>query len=575
MNPKKTSVIKLLLVILTILFTPMSTTMALVTTHPIARINSSVDEEYYTLFSPEHSTTTYLLNYDKEVVHTWESEYTPGHASYLLENGHLLHAVFIGVHPVFLSGGMGGGVQEIDWNGSIVWDFQYSNDTHLSHHDITRLPNGNVLLIAWETKTYAEAIAAGRNPSDVTMLGMWPDHVIEVKPTGPTSGDIVWEWHVWDHLVQDYDASKENYGVIANHPELIDINYGATTADWLHTNSIDYNEDLDQILLSVHNFNEIWVIDHSTTTEEAAGHIGGNSGKGGDLLYRWGNPRVYRAGTADDQQLFGQHDATWITSECPGAGDILVFNNGLYRPGIKYSSVDEIVPPLEENGNYYLDIGSAYGPEEPIWSYTAENPIDFYSYMISGAQRMPNGNTIICDGKKGIFFEVTPGKQTVWQYTNPFPSIALNAVFKIESYTSDYSGLANIIEQPRNPDQPIGETQGKKGTEYVYTSITTDPQNDQIYYLFNWGDNSETGWIGPYDSGEIVNASHAWTYRGNYNIKVKAKDSYGHESDWSDPLPVSMPTDSAFNDVVVRFIQQHPLVNRFIQVLLQWRAVNR
>jgi len=146
----------------------------------------------------------------------------------------------------------------------------------MSHHDVKTLPNGNVLLIAWEIKTLYEAIVAGRNPNYVSDQGLWPDHVIEVEPTGPTSGDIVWEWHVWDHLIQDFDPTKENYGVVGDHPELVDINYGASQKlDIMHTNSIDYNEDFDQIMVSVCFYNEIWVIDHSTTTEEAAGHTGG------------------------------------------------------------------------------------------------------------------------------------------------------------------------------------------------------------------------------------------------------------------------------------------------------------
>ncbi len=80
-------------------------------------------------------------------------------------------------------------------------------------------------------------------------MGFMPDHIIEVQPTGPTSGTIVWEWHVWDHLIQDYDSSKANYGVVGDHPELVDINYVTSTQqDWMHTNSIDYNEKFDQIL---------------------------------------------------------------------------------------------------------------------------------------------------------------------------------------------------------------------------------------------------------------------------------------------------------------------------------------
>jgi len=569
MYNKKISLMKKVTLILTIFLMSVSITSALSFKNDISNTNNSNEGEGYTLFAPQSSSTTYLINYNKEVVHVWESAYPPGHSVYLLENGNLLRTAFLGSHPIFLSGGMGGGVQEIDWNGTVVWDFKYSSNTYLSHHDIKHLPDGNVLMIAWESKDYAEAITAGRNPDLLTMFGIWPDHVIEVEPTGPTSGDIVWEWHVWDHLIQDYDTLKENYGVVGDHPELIDINFGKATMDWNHINSIDYNEEFDQILLSVHNFNEIWVIDHSTTTEEAAGHTGGTNGKGGDLLYRWGNPIAYRAGTTNDQKLFGQHDARWIESGCPGEGNILVFNNGLGRPGPAYSSVDEIVPPVDSNGNYSLEQGAAYGPEEQIWIYTAENPTDFYAYMISGAQRIANGNTVICDGKKGIFFEITNEKDTVWEYINPYPNQYLNTVFKIETYPSNFSGLANLIEQPKNPERPIGTLNGEIGIEYNFTSITTDPQDDQMYFMFDWGDKSDSGWIGPYNSGEIVNSSHIWTKKGNFNIKVKAKDIYGHQSDWSDPLSVTMPTDISINAPILRFLEYHPFLFKILQLLFQ------
>ena len=218
-------------------------------------------------------------------------------------------------------------------------------------------------------------------------------------------------------------------------------------ADLNHINSVDYNEEFDQILLSVHNQNEIWVIDHSTTTQEAAGHTGGSSGKGGDLLYRWGNPQCYRAGGVYDRKFFGQHDAQWIDPGFPGEGNILVFNNGLGRPGgVYYSSVDEIVPPVDENGNYFLTPGFAYGPEEAIWMYTAENPADFYAINLASAQRLPNGNTLICNGPHGIFFEVTPEKEIVWEYLNQEPDLFSNHVFKILRYAPDYPGLENLFD---------------------------------------------------------------------------------------------------------------------------------
>ncbi len=377
------------------------------------------------LFAPLESRISYLIDPSGTVNHTWTSDYLPGEGVRWLGNGAILRTIKVGTWG---GGGLGGGVQIIQADGTVTWDFRYNTDTYLSHHDVLMLPNGNVLLIAWEVKTRQEALDAGRNPDLLIGNVLWPDHLIEVQPTGPTSGTIVWEWHVWDHLIQDYNASKQNFGVVADHPELVDINFGDAKPDWLHCNSLDYNKQFDQILISVHSFNEIWVIDHSTTTQEAAGHTGGHYGHGGDLLYRWGNPQAYETGTTNDQVFFSQHDASWIRSGCPGAGDILVFNNGVSRG---YSSVDEFTPPVDTDGNYYLDPGSAYGPGSLTWSYTATPPTSFYAFHISGAERLPDGNTLICNGEIGHFFEVTPNKTTLWAWDNPYPAPLLNDVFKI------------------------------------------------------------------------------------------------------------------------------------------------
>jgi hypothetical protein len=425
----------------------------------------------YTLLAPKHYTMTYLIDNDGRVVRSWESSYEPGQSAYLLENGHLLRACF--VKEVRLTGGgEGGRIEEYDWDGNLVWEFDYSTDDYVSHHDIEPLPNGNVLVLAVEKKSYQEVIAAGFNPSllhaDVEHNGyLLPDYIIEVEPTLPAGGNIVWEWHVWDHLIQDHDPTKDNYGVVADHPELADANGsgGAIRPFWNHMNSIDYNEQLDQIILSVRGNSEVWVIDHSTTTAEAAAHSGGNSGQGGDLLYRWGNPATYRAGDASDQMLFDQHDAQWIEPRYPGAGNILIFNNGLGRG---YSSVDEIEPPVDENGHYSRVAGAAYGPEAPVWTYQADSPADLYSEAISGAQRLPNSNTLICDGVHGVLIEVTRNGEVVWKYVNPVvntgpltqgdrPGVdhrghSWNAVFKVQRYAPDYPGLAS---RDLTPGQPI------------------------------------------------------------------------------------------------------------------------
>jgi hypothetical protein len=412
-------------------------------------INDKGSFEGYTLFAPEYYLTTYLINNSGEIFKKWKSDYIQCAQCNLLENGNLVRASLARINPYFPGGGMTGRIEMYNWDGDLIWVFEHTSKDYCLNHGYEIMPNGNILMIAWEVKTYIEAIDAGRNPLTIPAGVLWPCYIIEVEPTFPEGGKIIWEWHVWDHLIQDYDQTKNNYGNIRNHPELVDINFGLPMGyiDINHFNSLDYNEEFDQILISSHTQNEIWIIDHSTTTEEASGHTGGRYGKGGDLLYRWGNPQAYRAGTNNDQMLFGQHDARWIRKGCPGEGHITVFNNGLGRPEISYSSVDEIIPPVDENGNYYLELGSTYDPKEPIWSYTSENLTDFFSPIIAGAQRLPNGNTLICDGYSGRFFEVTMDKEIVWRYYNLFPNFISNQVTNINRYPLDYPGIGKFTKK--------------------------------------------------------------------------------------------------------------------------------
>ena len=238
------------------------------------------------------------LDNDGTVVHSWTSDFAPGLSTYLLEDGSLMRTASLqGPDQDFIAGGAGGRMEQWSWDGELLWEFEYSSSSYQLHHDIEVLPNRNVFMIAWEVVSEEDALAAGRDSSLVNQGELWPDHIVEVEPTGSSGGNIVWEWHAWDHLVQDHDSTKENFGVVADHPELIDVNFesGQLNAGWTHINSIDYNADLDQILLSVHGFSEVWVIDHSTTTEEAAGHSGGDSGAGGDLLYRQGGTDDFSA----------------------------------------------------------------------------------------------------------------------------------------------------------------------------------------------------------------------------------------------------------------------------------------
>jgi hypothetical protein len=407
----------------------------------------------YNLINPGRK-KTFLYDNEGRVVHSWTSEHSSGAAAYLHDNGHLFRpSEVVNRKPGFQGPGAGGRIQEFDWDGNLVWDVEYHSDKRLPHHDAIKLPNGNALLICWEMIDEKEAVAQGRRPETVKDSHLQPDCLVEIKPTGKTTGEIVWEWRSWDHLIQDHDKAKPNYGIVSEHPERFDVNYirgeddqasklittkdgrdqkadAAKDApkkvqrpqknpDWMHVNAVAYNADLDQIVLSSPSFCEIWIIDHGTTMEEAKGHTGGRWGKGGDILYRWGNPRAYRNGTKLDQRLFGQHNIQWISKGLSGAGHLLVFNNGGGRKPEEYSSVDEFVPPTDKDGHYTRGKQGPFGPPHALWSYTAPNKRDFYSWFISGAQRLPNGNTLINSGATGIVFEVTPENDTVLEVRQP------------------------------------------------------------------------------------------------------------------------------------------------------------
>ena len=416
----------------------------------------------YTLFAPLSYTTTYLIDIDGNLVNFWESDYTPGNSAYLLDNGHLLRTAYI-PNSVFHGGGSGGRIQEFDWDGNLVWDFVFSSTEHYSHHDIELMPCGNILVIAWEYKSMSEAIEAGRAPMLLSDSALWPDMIVEIEPTGDTTGNIVWEWHSFDHLVQHYDSTKDNYGVIADNPGKLNINCTPTGAgaDWLHINAVDYNPRLDQIAISSREFSEFFVIDHSTANYDSPSvGILAAAGPAGDILYRWGNPENYDMGTPYDQKLFGQHDIQWIEPGCPGMGNFLLFNNGDSRTPIPYSSVDLIAPPMDSLGNYARAPGSAFGPSAPAWTYVSDPETLFYSDHISGAQRLKNGNTLICSGATGRFFEVTPAGETVWEYVNPVndsgpqfqgTDIRNNMVFRCYRYAPDYAGLVGRDLTPMGP----------------------------------------------------------------------------------------------------------------------------
>jgi hypothetical protein len=406
--------------------------------------NTSAVTPGYVLFSPFLSPMIYLMANDGTVVHTWHNAYG-GLSHYLEDDGTLLRGFRDPKILHFRQGGVSGGLQQIDWNGKVLWEWRLGDEKHVIHHDIERLPNGNILVLGWETKTRDEAIAAGRRPDSVTDKGLMTEYILEIQPILPDGAKIVWQWHIWDHLVQRHDASVPSYGQPAEHPERLDLNADAGTplisaeelaqlqalgyvdaaaepedlrVDFLHVNAVDYHRGLDQIAISVPSLGEVWILDHSTTTREARSTVGGRSGKGGDLLYRWGNPANYGRGEASPARLFFQHDVRWIPEGWERAGNLTIFNNGRDRPEGAFSSVDEITPPMNADGSYRIAKGAPYGPEKLAW--TAALPKDRFAPFISGAARLRNGNTFVCAGTDGKLLELSATGEIVWEYRNPY-----------------------------------------------------------------------------------------------------------------------------------------------------------
>ena len=419
------------------------------TTVGLIQHNPGTLDDGFVLFAPTRSNTTYLIDKCGKEVKSWTSTYNPGLSCYLLSDGTLLRTGVVQSQS-FNAGGHGGVIEKIDWNGNVIWTYFISDATNWQHHDVKALPNGNILVIAWESKTNTQAIAKGRNPLLVPTT-LWSEQILEIQPTGATGGNIVWEWHLWDHLIQDFDNTKPDFGAVNTNPQLLNINYNATAdnSDWIHLNSIDYNVALDQILVSSRVLNEIWVIDHSTSSAEAASHSGGNSGNGGDFLFRWGNPLAYNTGTST--QFFGQHNAQWIQTGLPYENQIMVFNNGNGRTGGNYSTIEIINPPVD-GFNYTSSL--PYLPTTTSWIYNDGNPNNFYAQLTSGCQQLSNGNVLFCNGPKGTFKEISESGTILWEYINPVSvtgiltqgtTAASNAAFRCTFYPSSYSGFNNQL----------------------------------------------------------------------------------------------------------------------------------
>ena len=342
---------------------------------------------------------SYLLNKQGYRVHQWDFDTRLGNDLEILPDGSLL-GIFKVDNPSISFGGFGGTVKLLNSNSGVEWQYTYSNEDYIAHHDVEILPNGNIIFIAWERVSLSTAQMNGADAAE----DIFVETLVEIDPN---TNQIVWKWNSFDHIVQDINGLAPNFGVINDNPGLIDINYNISMegGDIMHANGIDYDEENDLIYLSVNFYSEIWVIDHSTTTEEAATGSGGNYNKGGDLIYRFGNPEVYDS--LGDRIFYNNHFPNLIEEDVLGNGNMLVFVN-------RFNNTEQsIVYELDLPETYNLQPNSNNEPSI-VWQFT--DP-DLYSRIISGAVRLSNGNTLICDGNDG-FWEVTQEGAVAWRYNS-------------------------------------------------------------------------------------------------------------------------------------------------------------
>ncbi|MDF1696449.1 MAG: aryl-sulfate sulfotransferase [Saprospiraceae bacterium] len=434
------------------------------------RLNTEEAYKGYKLCSSNFANRTYLLDNCGKIVHQWVNT-NPQYYCRLTEEGTLIYI-------------SGNSIIERGWDGSFLNVIQVNSSNIRLDYEVMKLDNGNFLAVARRLRNLTYFSNLGWDPN-LPKPGQ-TDGIIEVNQ----NGDIVWEWNIGDHTIQDKNSNVSNFGNLAIFPGRVDIN-AISTFDWTNEesfmiNSMDYNKELDQILISVRKVSEIMVIDHSTTTEEAAGSIGGKYGKGGDILYRWGNPQNYSYGNESDRVLYYQHNPNWVKYG-EHKGKIIVYNNGLDRfiPGVgNISSVHIIDPPIDADGNYERTLGFAFEPE------TADITIDevttgnsFYSGYTSGAQVLPNGNIYITVGLPSDFLEVKTDGTLVWEYSLDNSSY----IFRSEQYPRDYPAFegkdltpGSTVESPSSSYNCELFTSTKESTNLQPFDIQYDNINKSI-----------------------------------------------------------------------------------------------
>lgn len=322
----------------------------------------------YTLVPGSNSTN--LLDSTAKSVKSWA---VGGYTSYLLDNGHLL-------------GQSGMGAAAAAGYGSLV---QMNGTTQVNswsvagmHHAHWVMPNGHWLAIVGVKINPKTALASVGYTG--TLTSIWDERIQEFDPVTKT---VVWEWKASDHMSGTNSPRKIN-------PNLF------KSSDPLHINSVAYDPTRDVVVMSSHYLNEIFVVDHSTTTAQAATATGGHYGRGGDILFRWGAPKNYGGTTATSSNVI--HGGTVVQPGLPGAGNFMFFGNS--DNAVKHSRVYEVQGTSSDTG-WVVGANGEFASNLIFDWYSTTGTYESSSHFGYG-QRLGNGNTLITFSQSKILAEV-------------------------------------------------------------------------------------------------------------------------------------------------------------------------
>jgi len=357
-----------------------------------------------TLVTPVGGGATYLIDAAGRIVHSWSApDFMPGYG-YLLPGGTLLVRGQQKVPEHQVGAGQAAGTTdillEIDKDNRVRWRFEHPS----FHHDMFRLPNGNTILITWAQcdPTIAECVIGGMSREEEKNQWADPEHVSFFMAGLGVGGrprdlkgflsDTIVEITPQGEVVKSWNA-WEHFKVDEDHCCAREFLH-----EWTHCNSVDIRGG--KLLLSFREISRVAIIDWET----------------GKLEWKWG--RIH---------LSHQHDASFTPE-----GNVLVFDNGTHHPVVPHSRVVEIDPATNKI----------------VWQYQPQVVFSFFSGHIGGAERLTNGNTLICEGQSGRVFEVTPPGEICWEWINPmimpFKNVFCQMLFRAHRYAPNSPELEGL-----------------------------------------------------------------------------------------------------------------------------------